>query len=49
MNGAGDYHFKGHAAVIYMRCRRVPALNGDKYDMGRTFRAAGAAQHCRQP
>jgi len=39
MNGAGDYHFKGHAAVIYMRCRRVPALNGDKYDMGRTFRA----------
>lgn len=39
MNGAGEYHFKGHAAVIYMRCRRVPALNGDKYDMGRTFRA----------
>ena len=39
MNGAGEYHFKGHAAVIYMRCRRVPALNGDKYDMGRIFRA----------
>lgn len=39
INGKGLYHFKGHAAVIYMRCRRVPALNGDKYDMGRTYRA----------
>ncbi len=39
MDGEGHYHFKGHAAVIYMRCRRVPSLNGDKYDMGRTFRA----------
>lgn len=39
MDKAGDYHFRGHAAVIYMRIRRVPALNGDKYDMGRTFRA----------
>ncbi|NLB39195.1 MAG: LCP family protein [Clostridiales bacterium] len=39
MDKAGPYYFKGHAAVIYMRCRRVPALNGDKYDMGRTFRA----------
>lgn len=39
MNRAGTYHFKGHAAVIYMRCRRAVALNGDKYDFARTFRA----------
>ncbi len=34
----GTYHFKGHAAVIYMRIRRVPATNGDPHDIGRTFR-----------
>lgn len=39
MYRAGMYHFKGHAAVIYMRIRNVPALNGDTYDFGRTFRA----------
>ena len=38
MAGAGDYLFTGHAAVIYMRTRRVPALNGDPHDIGRTFR-----------
>ncbi|NLD35144.1 MAG: LCP family protein [Clostridiales bacterium] len=38
MNGAGNYHFTGHAAVIYMRTRRVPALNGDPHDIGRTYR-----------
>lgn len=39
MYRAGTYHFKGHAAVIYMRIRKVAALNGDTYDYGRTFRA----------
>ncbi|MHC1786686.1 MAG: LCP family protein [Christensenellales bacterium] len=34
----GRYHFSGHAAVIYMRTRRVPALNGDPHDIGRTYR-----------
>lgn len=38
MSHGGTYHFKGHAAVIYMRIRRVPALNGDPHDIGRTFR-----------
>ncbi len=38
MAGAGDYLFTGHAAVIYMRTRRVPALNGDPHDIGRTYR-----------
>lgn len=38
MAGAGDYLFSGHAAVIYMRTRRVPALNGDPHDIGRTYR-----------
>ena len=38
MAGSGDYLFTGHAAVIYMRTRRVPALNGDPHDIGRTYR-----------
>lgn len=38
MAGAGTYHFTGHAAVIYMRIRRVPAYNGDANDFGRTYR-----------
>lgn len=39
MDKAGNYHFKGHAAVIFMRCRRATASNGDRYDFGRTYRA----------
>lgn len=35
----GRYHFTGHAAVIYMRIRRVPAINGDPNDIGRTYRS----------
>ncbi len=38
INSGGRYHFSGHAAVIYMRTRRVPALNGDPHDIGRTYR-----------
>lgn len=38
MAGAGEYLFTGHAAVIYMRTRRVPAINGDAHDIGRTYR-----------
>lgn len=38
MAGAGEYLFTGHAAVIYMRMRRVPASNGDPHDIGRTYR-----------
>ena len=38
MAGAGEYLFTGHAAVIYMRIRRVPAINGDPHDIGRTYR-----------
>lgn len=34
----GRYLFKGHAAVIFMRMRKVPASNGDAQDFGRTFR-----------
>lgn len=39
MQRAGTYLFKGHAAVIFMRMRKVPASNGDAQDFGRTFRA----------
>lgn len=39
MASAGSYHFTGHAAVIYMRIRRVDALNGDAHDIGRTYRS----------
>ncbi|NLC31750.1 MAG: LCP family protein [Clostridiales bacterium] len=38
MAGAGEYLFTGHAAVIYMRIRKVPAINGDPHDIGRTYR-----------
>lgn len=38
MSSGGTYHFKGHAAVIYMRMRKVQAINGEKQDFGRTFR-----------
>ncbi|MDO5022364.1 MAG: LCP family protein [Eubacteriales bacterium] len=38
MANAGEYLFKGHAAVIYMRMRKVVASNGEKQDFGRTFR-----------
>jgi LCP family protein required for cell wall assembly len=38
MKNAGEYLFKGHAAVIYMRMRKVAASNGEKQDFGRTFR-----------
>ncbi|MGI6655107.1 MAG: LCP family protein [Christensenellales bacterium] len=39
MNRAGTYHFNGRAAMIYMRCRSATALNGDRWDYGRTYRA----------
>lgn len=39
MRHAGHYLFKGHAAVIYMRARKVAASNGETQDFGRTFRA----------
>lgn len=38
MASGGTYHFTGHAAVIYMRTRRVSAINGDPHDIGRTYR-----------
>ncbi len=38
MTYGGDYHFTGHAAVIYMRMRKVRASNGEAQDFGRTFR-----------
>ncbi len=48
MGSGGDYHFPGHAAVIYMRIRKVPtevylhddgSMKADTYDVGRTRRA----------
>lgn len=38
IDSGGTYNFSGHAAVIYMRTRRVPAINGDAHDLGRTYR-----------
>ncbi|HHT15674.1 MAG TPA: LCP family protein [Clostridiales bacterium] len=38
MTYGGDYYFTGHAAVIYMRMRKVRASNGETQDFGRTFR-----------
>lgn len=38
MQSAGEYHFSGHASVIYMRMRKVRAMNGDAQDFGRTYR-----------
>lgn len=39
MKHKGHYMFKGHAAVIFMRMRKVAASNGETQDFGRTFRA----------
>lgn len=48
ISGSGTYHFSGHAAVIYMRIRKVPTdiylhddgtMHADTYDVGRTRRA----------
>lgn len=39
LNGAGEYHLNGFAAVIYMRIRKRRASNDiDTQDFGRTFR-----------
>ena len=35
----GTYHFSGHAAVIYMRIRKVQTITGATQDVGRTERA----------
>ena len=35
----GTYHFSGHAAVIYMRIRKVQTISGATQDVGRTERA----------
>ncbi|MBE5770042.1 MAG: LCP family protein [Clostridia bacterium] len=37
--GGGTYHFSGHAAVIYMRIRKVANIEGETQDVGRTRRA----------
>lgn len=39
LSGAGTYHFSGHAAVIYMRIRKVANIEGETQDVGRTRRA----------
>lgn len=39
ISGAGTYHFSGHAAVIYMRIRKVANIEGETQDVGRTRRA----------
>ncbi len=39
LSGAGTYHFTGHAAVIYMRMRKVVNIEGETQDVGRTRRA----------
>ncbi len=39
ISGEGTYHFSGHAAVIYMRIRKVPTISGAIQDVGRTERA----------
>ena len=41
----GTYHFSGHAAVIYMRMRKVRASNGETQDFGRTFRTRTVLTH----
>ena len=38
ISGAGTYHFSGHAAVIYMRIRKVATATGATQDVGRTER-----------
>lgn len=39
LSGGGVYHFTGHAAVIYMRMRKVANIEGETQDVGRTRRA----------
>ena len=39
MDKAGTYLFGGHAAVIYMRIRKVANIEGETQDVGRTRRA----------
>lgn len=39
LSGGGVYHFSGHAAVIYMRIRKVANIEGETQDVGRTRRA----------
>ena len=39
LKGEGTYHFSGHAAVIYMRIRKVANIEGETQDVGRTRRA----------
>ena len=39
LSGGGTYHFSGHAAVIYMRIRKVANIEGETQDVGRTRRA----------
>jgi len=39
LSGAGTYHFRGYAAVIYMRIRSDTAVDGERYDYRRTTRA----------
>lgn len=39
LGDAGTYHFPGHAAVIYMRIRKVANIAGETQDVGRTRRA----------
>ncbi|MBQ8137112.1 MAG: LCP family protein [Clostridia bacterium] len=39
ISGGGTYHFTGHAAVIYMRIRKVATITGATQDVGRTERA----------
>lgn len=39
LTGGGTYHFSGHAAVIYMRMRKIANIEGETQDVGRTRRA----------
>ena len=39
LSGGGTYHFSGHAAVIYMRMRKIVNIEGETQDVGRTRRA----------
>lgn len=39
LSGAGTYHFRGYAAVIYMRIRSDISVDGERYDYRRTTRA----------
>lgn len=39
LSSGGTYHFSGHAAVIYMRIRKVANIEGETQDVGRTRRS----------